>query len=188
MYHSLRNKQAIFEGDLSGEIVHPFFVHLAHVVGCQLYQELAGSYSFLSIQASHYWTALEALEDMKEDDPMSLAWAHLAVGTIYAYTHRFHASKVHIRKSINIVKRNDIRFVPVSADNTGSQPGPSVISHISEYSDEVYERVSFLCYLLYGQVWCYLAGQPAAEPAFNFDQNIINEMPVCSLFSLDRFI
>jgi hypothetical protein len=150
MYFSFAKQQAILLGDLSNTFVHPFFVHLAHLVGCFLYQERRKNNFLSSARAIHLQLVYKSLATIKEeDDPLTLAQAYacMSVGCLYIPDTRL--TKLYIAKCAEIVKKH-LRFVPRSAEAQRTD-----YSRL-EFLEEVRERSVFIARLLSLQMFSYL--------------------------------
>jgi hypothetical protein len=187
MYIPLVKRQALLTADLSHKRIHPFFVHFAHLVGCQLYQELRGQYILLSIQAVHLRLTLDVLEKMvEEEDPFIFAQANFYVGIAHAYgINAYREAKRYCQTAVQVFRRNNIRFVSVS---TGHD-----VESKREDLEELHERTVFLGHMLYLETHVYLIGQPSATMEFEIGEDFKVELPVHSIFLIhlrpsdDRF-
>jgi hypothetical protein len=178
-----RKQQALILGDLSNTIIHPFYVHFAHLVGCHMYQEYQGHFGLLYIQAVHLRLSLEALATMvEEDDPVSLARANHFMAMAHAYTRNVRSSKYYLRKTVDIIQRRQIRCVPISRTDSAHHES-KVLTKVPPFSEEVHERVVFLAQMLYAGTFVYLAGQPEGFGSA-FDDSFDFGLPVCAAFFL----
>lgn len=79
------------------------------------------------------------MASMKEEqDPLDFAQAHQLMYIACIYNHDIFLGDRFLRKSTNVVRRRGIRFV---------QAGPDL-----GFTEEVHERTSFLCELIYSEV------------------------------------
>lgn len=182
MYLTAVKEKALLLGDLSGAIIHPFFVHLANLAGVQFYQERLGRYCLLPILAGHLQSTLEALTTMKEeDDPISLARAYWAMTIVYAFPSAIRAAQRYLLRAVEIIRRNNIRFVRYLADS-GSQLELSVPSILEPFSEEVHERVAFLADMLHVETYIYIAGQPGGPYYYHSENYYKFELPARIVF------
>jgi len=144
-------QEAILSGDLSNTIIHPFFIHFAHLFGCNMYQEHRGHYSHLLLLDAHLHFARDALLSMKEgDDPLSFAQACFLMFLVCIYNQNIYLGSRYMKLVAGTIKRNDIRFVP--RHTVGYMANQHINSPVSEFSEEVHERGSFLSEVLYSEV------------------------------------
>lgn len=172
-------ESALLMGDLSGTIIHPFFVHLAHLAGCVFYQERRlGRYGLLSILAGHFQLTLAALATMKEeDDPLALARAYWAMTIAHVFPSSVSAAQRYLFKSMEVIRRNNLRFIRCAADN-GSQLDSIVSPVVEEFSEEVHERVAYLADMLHVETYVYIAGQPGGPYYYHSEDFYKNALPV----------
>lgn len=164
-------------GDCSGAIIHPFFIHLSHLAGCQVsespmypliytnvlpskfYQERLGYYCLLPTQAGHLMSTLEAFASMREEnDPFSLAQASWTMCIVYTHPQNLAMARRHLKMSMDIVQRNNIRFVPNSKGRTSSHA--EISNFVPVFTEAVHERTAFLANLVHAETFIYLAAQP----------------------------
>lgn len=108
----------------------------------------------------------EALKDMKEaDDPLAFAQANFYLGFAYSYCRSLRVEKRYIERTMEIIRRNDIRFVPMSKGN--SLPGEELdaASPMVDLLDLTQERVTFLAEVVSVEIMFYLVGQPSMVSA-----------------------
>lgn len=162
-------------GDLSGTFIHPFFIHFANLAGAQAFQEQQGHFGLLYIQALHLHFTLEAFHTMKEeDDPFALAQANFFMGMAYGHIQKIHVAARYLKRSVGIVRRNRIRFIPMlSGDETND------LCSLPPFSEEVHERAAFLAQMLYSEIVVYLLGQPGANLGKSpWESHLTDELPV----------
>jgi hypothetical protein len=180
-------REAIFRGDVTSGIIDPFFVHFAHLTGCHFYQERLGRYFLLPIRSKHLHLALQALRTMKEeDDPFSFAQANFFIGTAYLYVRAVHVGNRYLKRAIQTIKRNNIRFVSSSRrDYISSEPNPNIDPPLPETEslEIVYERCLLLGELVYIGVVFYMIGQPTVKFDIVLEDYFLSQLPVGSLDS-----
>jgi hypothetical protein len=133
-------EQAIVLGDLSNTIIHPFFIHFAHMFGCNIYLEQQRNYVQLPILGVHLQLALASLVEMTEDDPLSFAQACFFMMIACMYNYNSALGKRCLNLVISTVRRNDIRYVSLFR------------VHVPDFTEEVHERASFLSELICAEV------------------------------------
>lgn len=180
-------RQAVLRGDTSSLDVHPFYIHYANLVGCQLYQERLGAYSLLPIQAVHLVSTLEALESMDElGDPLAIAQANSLIGSAFGYANALRKAKGFLRKSVEIVRRNNVRFVEIQSGEAAQQRLD--IRSSPELLEQVHERAVVLAQMVHVEILSYLIGQQPSTMGLNYDAENTSEMNVstsCILSFLD---
>jgi hypothetical protein len=103
--------QVILRGDLSGTVVHPFFVHFANLAGCHLYQQHRRSFSLLSIESIYLRLTLTQLQTMQEnDDPNAYALANQLMATSCFCAYRVSSGLWYMRRATKTLKSHGIRF------------------------------------------------------------------------------
>lgn len=158
----LHRCQALISGDLSGELIHEFFIHFANLAGCHLYQERAGSYCILYIQAAHLQSTLDAFSRMKEeDDPLAYAQACWSLSAAYGTALSMKLATFYFRKSVEVIRRNNIRFTPELETSVLNMEDMASVSAQQPYTmDHVHEKVAFLGQMVYLETAFYIAGLP----------------------------
>jgi hypothetical protein len=140
--------------------------------GCNLYQERQRDPSLASIVDMHMTQVHGTLMEMDEsDDPLSFAQAHLLMSLACFYNREFGLAKRFFRRSAGTVQQHDIRFVPRRVDDTNPLP---------PFSEEVLERISFLCELIDCSMHVpMLTGKPI-EPLTDLHNQFKQELKVSS--------
>lgn len=179
--------QVLLSGDTSSPILHAFFIHFANLAGAQFYQERCRSYSFLAIQARHLFLARQAIKRMTEkEDPLAFAQANFYMGSACCYARSMPSGKRYLKVTVEILRRNNIRFVPVSEGDSAQHELNTVPS--LEPLELVRERVTLLTQVVFVEVMFYLLGQPSLVVGFNVGQDYKSELPVrFSVYSLEYF-
>lgn len=168
--------EVFLRGDTSSTILHPFFIHFGHLCGSQFYQEEHGQYFLLSIQAGHLLLSQEALKTMQEKgDPFTYAQAHFYMGFAYTYARSVVLGNRLLKRAVEVIRRNNIRFVPMS---TGDLAEHNLVSAVVEPLDLMRERVTLLSGVVFIGIIFYLVGQPALVLGFTFEDDYKSAMPV----------
>lgn len=114
----------------------------------------------------------ESLSDMREEvDPFQLARAYHFLSMACLYTHNLAVGKRYQSISFDILKRNNIRFVPSSS-------GHNVLPTVREFSEEAHERASFLGQLIYSELDLQLVVGEPAELSAELEHQFRYELPV----------
>lgn len=113
----------------------------------------------------------------EENDPLAKAQGWIFMASASVFTHNITRAKHYLKRCLEIVKRNDIRFVPRSTDG--------ISSFTLELTEENHERVVFLGQLLYWLSYLYLLDGHSEEEFTNLERQFRFELPVSdrSLFS-----
>lgn len=175
--------QALIAGDLSGNVIHSFFVHYANLVGSQFYQERLGKYSdsILFIQAAHLRSTLDAFSIMKEaEDPLSFAQACWCLSVAYGTVQSRKFAVQNLKKAMDVIHRNSIRFASINFPSTEGTPETSTFQ--LPLTENEYEKVAFLGQIVYVGAVFYVAGQPDA--ASLLDQHLHSYQLSVSLFNM----
>jgi hypothetical protein len=136
-----------------------------------VYQEQQGFFCSLPAQAFHLRRTLKSFASMREeDDPFNFALANFYMGLSNGYIQNVKTSIRLLRRSVEVVRRNGIRFVPISSGDACQQHHDS-LSSIPEFSEDVHERAAFLSQMLYTESFLFLAGQPGEDVCF-FDDKL----------------
>ena len=67
-----RKEEAIMCGDISGDVLHPFFVHFSNAVGMHLHASVEDSPAMLRLHARHAQRALERMSEAGKSDNAEL--------------------------------------------------------------------------------------------------------------------
>lgn len=143
---------AILRGDLSGRIVNPIFIHIAHLVGCLWYQSDAEEQVDPALEDSYYHTVLECLADEDHLAPLDNIQSCALVGTYFFLKLRFDdgwgmgrkANDVIVRYNLCITVPDQEAIVSLRARSTAY----GAYGHLKAL-DEADEERSALCNLLY---------------------------------------
>lgn len=143
---------AIACGDLTGRIVHPIFIHLAHILGCVYYRDDNDQRAPPDLEATYYQLVMRCLEERDSFTPVENLQAYILLG-IYRYlVNQFGAAWDCGTKVYDIIFNADMHITLPSADYTGSFPRHSVspgrYGHIQAI-DEDDEKRSALCFSMH---------------------------------------
>jgi hypothetical protein len=112
----------------------------------------------------------------EQDDPISLARAFWAMAIVYTFPSSIRAAERYLLRSVDIIRRHNLRFVPMSTGDTTQQVGIS--SFIPPFSEQLHERIAFLADMLHVETFLYIAGQPGG-PYYYHDASVyISVLPV----------
>lgn len=124
----------------------------------------------------HLHLTLDALASMKErDDPYSYAQAHLFLALTYGYAHSMSLGKRYLKKAVEIIRRNRLRFVPISDGDVAQSQ--------EEDTESLYERVTVLAQMVYVGIITYLVGQ-YPSPIMGYDNTGQSELSVSGCYAL----
>lgn len=138
--------------------------------GCNLYQERQRDPSLASILDMHMTRVHETFMEMDEtDDPLSFAQAHLLMTLACFYNREFGLANRFFRRSVGTVQQHDIRFVPRRVNDTTPLP---------PFSEEVHERISFLCELLHCSLHVQMLTGKPIEPLTDLHNQFKQELRV----------
>lgn len=110
----------------------------------------------------------------EEEDPFLFAQANFYMGCAYSYARSLKLGKRHFKRAGEIIRRNHIRFVPISQG--GTELNTAVCS--TEPLDVVQERVTLLAQMVFSEVAFYLIGQPSLVIGFVVGDEERSDLPV----------
>lgn len=181
---------ALLSGDTSSSVLHEFFVHYAHLVGAQFFQERQGYYCVLAIQARHLRLSRAAFKNMEEsDDPFAFAQANYYMGCAYLNAQSTNIGILYVRRALHVIRRNDIRFVPSHTIATAGQGSRAAQTQGNSF-ELARERIALLSSVILLGVILYLVGQPSVIlVGLQFSEDFSSKLPVrrsslccCALF------
>lgn len=165
IYLPFAKLQAFIDGDTSGTILHPFFVFLGHLCGCQFWQEHVGRYCLLHLQAGYLRSTLDAFSSMKEeDDPLSLAQACWSMSVVQGVVQQPNAFR-QFKRCLDILRRNRIRFVPLPTDISLHD------CSLPAFTEHVHERAAFLAQTVFAEAFIYISGQPDSPASLHRNEH-----------------
>jgi hypothetical protein len=162
-----RKEEAIMHGDTSGDVVHPFFVHISNSVGMHLGGSLEASPAMLQLHAKHSQRALEQMSEAgKSGDAELKAQMLLCAASGALFQRWFRPARSYLRKACDAVNTANLRFIPVF----GRPP---------ELTEEVHERLAVLSQIVYTENYLFLAiDQTAPTMAARIEEEFRHELQV----------
>lgn len=145
VYLSFAQQQAIILGDTSGSFIHPFFIKLAHLVGCHFHRRYCPDDSLVQLETSYLLSVLRTLSSMKEDtDPVSYVHAYWLVAMSCVATGNSAKAVCFMKEAVNAVERNHDLFL-------SKLPGLSSVpvTVAVDYSEDLHERLGLLAHMLW---------------------------------------
>ncbi|KAF9785874.1 hypothetical protein BJ322DRAFT_1056718 [Thelephora terrestris] len=144
-------QHAIALGDVSGTIIHRFFIYFMTVYGCHLDQERRRNFDFVHVQALLTQLCLEiVLTIVEAEDPFTFLQAYYVMANSCFYTYTYAPAKRYLKKAVDVAKRNGIRLVDRSFSDSSDSPNHNVIMDPPpEYLESVQERVATLVQLIF---------------------------------------
>jgi hypothetical protein len=112
----------------------------------------------------------------EEDDPFCKAQAWIFMASASIFTHNITRAKHYLRRVVEIVKRNGIRFV-LSRLNAGDPEDATV-----GYTEEAHERAAFMAQLLYWLTYLYLLDGHSEVYRDELERQFRDELPVSLCF------
>ena len=144
-------QEAIMRGDLSGMVVHPFFIHQAHGLGMHFCASLPDGKTAIMMQARYAQLTWESLADISEDqDRFLLLEAMFTAASSLLFLRWLDKTQMYLLKAIHIANECCMTFVP--RDN----PAPA-------FSGDVHEHLVQLSQLIYLENFLFLTGN-GVEP------------------------
>lgn len=143
---------AIARGDLSGLIVHPIFIHIAHLVGC-LFHNHDSPQVGTSLETAYFQLAISALSSHNLS-PLDKLQAYTLLGTYLYLKHQFNDGWEMCRKANEVIVQYGMHITIPSAEAVaslrarGSEYQYGAYGHLKAM-DEEDERRSCLCHLLF---------------------------------------
>lgn len=87
----------------------------------------------------------------EEDDPLTFAQACWSLCVLYQWVRAASLSTHYFQRCMEVIRKNDIRFAPRSAQS---------LSPVPEFTEYVHERAAVLAQMVSSEAWLYIAGQP----------------------------
>lgn len=146
---------AIACGDLSGRIVHPIFVHIAHTMGCVYYRDGHGKRVPSDLEATYYQLVLRCLEDRESFTPVESLQAYIFLGNYLYLVNQFRAAWDYGTKAYDVILDEDMHITLPSPDWLGSSTRQHMAQgrygHVQAL-DEADEKRSALCYSMHADL------------------------------------
>lgn len=126
---------------------------------------------------------------MKEvEDPLVFAQANFYLGSAAVHCSSATVGKRYLKRSVDIIRRNNIRFVPAPADHEAVSKVAGPNSLLVEPLELVEERVTLLTQMVGIEIFIYLLGQPSAVlTGFELPQEEKPEYPVRLCIMITNF-
>lgn len=137
---------AIARGDMSGLVLHPIFIHVAHLIGCLFYHHTSEE-SSEQLYAVHLHHVLDVLSSLPMASALEQLQVYTLIGTFFYLRHQLHDGWSMIHKANEIVAQYGLHVPFPSAEAVAifmERDGPYV--HL-QATDEADELRSFLCHL-----------------------------------------
>ena len=143
--HFTQEKQeAILEGDVSGTVVHPLFVHQACSFGMHFYQSFIQTPGAPHLQARHSQSVWEGLAKiLKGNNNVLKAQAVLSISTCCLIFRWIDYAHQYLHKACRLINMANLQFIP-----TCGQP--------PAYSEEICERSAILSQAIYFENYLFL--------------------------------
>jgi hypothetical protein len=137
------------DGDTSGTVLHPFFIHAAHSLGMHFCEGIGDSFTMVSLQARYVQEALEQLTELFEETARRRNWELRALVTLWitigsVVMRLREVTCLYIKKACDAVNRGGLRFIPTY----GRPP---------EFSEDLREKLSILSQIIYFENFVFLA-------------------------------
>ncbi|KAF9783456.1 hypothetical protein BJ322DRAFT_153418 [Thelephora terrestris] len=166
-YLSPRKQEALLNGDMSGVILHPYFLHKVITFGMHhssIVKE--SSPPMVLLHARYIQSFWEKLADISQGNDCDLkvqALLFLVAGCLFVRQSRVGA--LYLWKACGVVNAGEMRFVPR-------------YGHPPPYSDEVHERSTVLSQLIWMENYLFLACD-GARPKLTkrIEEEFRNELP-----------
>lgn len=150
-FTSLKEK-FIRDGDLSGRVVHPWFVYYMSVMGVHLHQEIRHQWVDLKTQGMLTQALLRMVVKMQETHQPPLLMFHIfsLMATACTYTHTLVPARRYLERCHEMILKEDFRLVETWID-ASVRRAPSAVDRPTEYTEDKHELVSILLNLMYLQ-------------------------------------
>lgn len=121
------------------------------------------------------------LKGMNEkEDPFTVAQANFYLGTAAIYCRSVGVGKRYLKRSVDIIRRNNIRFVPIPRDEAYTGQGANTVLSSVEPMELIEERVTLLAQVVSMELLIYLVGQPSLVlTGIEVLKDEEPELPVC---------
>ena len=170
-YLSPRKQEALVKGDMSGVILHPYFVHKVVSFGMHYSSIVKDSPPMVLLHARYIQSFWEELADIIQGSDYGLkvqALIFLIAGCLFVRLPRLGA--LYLWKACEFANAAEMRFIPK-------------YGHPPPYSDEVHEKLAVLSQLIWMENYLFLTGDGAKPKSTRrIEEEFRNEVPV-SFFS-----
>lgn len=139
--------EALNQGDLSGNIIHPVIVHIAHLWGCIFLQNdrIIG----LDEEATHLQLVLESLAGPVSPNLVTLLQAYCLIGIYFFFKRELYRGREFLLKASNIVLQYNLHITLPSCKFYSGQGDITDASLPLVANDEGDELRNALCQLVY---------------------------------------
>ena len=150
----------IREGDLSGQVVHPWFIWFMAVMGVHIYQESQHKWGQLRLQSTLSHILLKMVLKMKESvPPFDMFQAYYLMAMSCTYTHTLVPARRYLVRCQEMIRTEGYRLADPTWIDAASRISPFALidDRPPEYTEEKHEMVSILVNLMYLQcIHCML--------------------------------
>lgn len=148
IYLTSEKQQALLRGDISGAVIHPFFIRTAHYLGIHFCKETGNPSSMIALEAKYYQEALELWTEMLRETSQRRNWelqAQVALWMIIGsvISQRGDATPSYLKTACNAVNTGGLQFIPA----WGRPPA---------FSDDLHEKLSVLSQIVYFENFLFL--------------------------------
>lgn len=170
-------QKAFLHGDISGAVIHPFFVQCSQVVGMYFSEGMDNSPIMAQLLARNTQMAFDSLMKLFEERDWELM-AHVAVwimaGSIVL---RLSGTvRLYIKESCEALSIGGLQFVPTY----GQPPG---------FSEELHEKLSTLSQIIYFENFTFLtSGGAMPTLTTKIEMEFRQQLPVRSVTSFLRVV
>ena len=139
-------------GDLSGRVVHPWFVYYMNVMGVHLHQETRHQWLELKTQGMLTQILLRIVLEMQETQPpTTMLHAFYFMAMACTYTHTVVPGQRYLGRCQDMIEKEGFRLVDPTWIDASLQGSSSAVDRPSPYTEEKHELVSILLNLMYLQ-------------------------------------
>ena len=173
IYFTPQRQEALANGDLSGAVLHPFFVRKIMSFGMHYATILEASPPMVLFHARCIQKFWEELADIQKGDDLYLKVQSLLLITSGAVIVRLiELGRLYLWKMCKVLNEGDMRFVPK-------------YGHPPPYSDEVHEKSTVLSQIIWMENYFFLTCD-GERPRLTtrIEKEFRNELPVSSCNSL----
>lgn len=169
-------QQALLDGDISGAIIHPFFIRATHPLGMHFCEGINHSPAMVTLYAQYVQRSLELLIEVIKEISPNPDWelqAQVALwvtsGSIIMRLH--HVTPTYIKKACEAVNLGGLRFVP-----SYGRPPP--------FSDALHEKLSVLSQIIYfDNFWFLACGGPQPTLTAKIEEEFSHQLEVTPTIS-----
>ena len=165
-------QQALLRGDISGSVIHPYFIPAAQALGMYYCEGMDSSPAMIRLQAKYLQAAFEWLAEVFKGRNWELK-AQVALWTAAAsFALSGKNSPMYLQKGFEAINTGGLQFVP-----TYGRP--------LEFSDSLHEKLSVLSQAIYFENFLFLTCG-GAEPTMTarIEEEFRYLLPVCPTSSL----